>query len=92
MTGRMAPPLNLLHAAGLLAFLVPGCAKEPQDGGERAATAAEPALTAEQVERSSPSAAAVEAFNAICTEPARNPVAGAAAWRGFAPVPLAALR
>ena len=94
MTARMVLPRNLIRAGLLLAAFVPGCAREPKDG-ERgsAAAAAEPALTVERMERPSPSAAAVEAFAAICAaEPARNPVARAAARRGFAPVPLAALR
>jgi len=91
MTGRMTPPRNPFRAGLLLAFLAPGCAEEPRDG-ERAAAAAGPALTLEQAERPSPSAAVVEAFNAVCAEPAQNRVARAAAWRGFAPVPLAVLR
>lgn len=93
MTGRMIPTRDLLRAGLLLASLVPGCAKETQDGERGAAAAAEPPLTVERMERPSPSAAAVDAFNAICAaEPARNPVARAAARRGFAPVPLAVLR
>lgn len=95
MTARMILPRSLPRAAGLLLLLLaPGCAGERPES-ERAATAAvpaAPALTAEQLARLSPSAAVVEAFNAICAEPARNPVARQAEWRGFAPVPVAVLR
>jgi hypothetical protein len=90
MTARMSPSRSLVRAGLLLAVLVPGCTKEP-DPGERAA-AAELSLTAEEMGRPSPSAAVVDALKAICAEPARRPVARAAAGRGFAPVTAAALR
>jgi hypothetical protein len=92
----MTPFRHFRPAAGLfLAFLAAGCAKEerPTGGEAAAAQAVEPALTVEQMERLSPSAAAVDAFNAVCAaEPARTRVSRAAARRGFKPVPLAALR
>jgi hypothetical protein len=96
MTPRMILPRDLPRATGLLLLLLaPGCARERPDR-ERAAeapvAAAAPALTAEQVSRPSPSAAVVDAFNAICAEPARSRVARHAEWRGFAPVPVAVLR
>lgn len=91
----MALLRDLPRAAGLLLLLLaPGCAREQADR-ERAAEApvpAAPAVTAEQLARLSPSAAVVDAFNAICAEPARNPVARQAEWRGFVPVPVAVLR
>jgi hypothetical protein len=75
-----------------MAFLAPGCAGETAEDRGRAA-AATPPLTAEQMERPSPSAALVGAFNAVCAEPAaRRTVAREAARRGFEPVPLAVLR
>lgn len=70
---------------------VAGCAKEPAAPEGEAAPAA-PALTVEQFERRSPSAGAVEAFNAVCAEPERRAVARQAARRGFGPVPPAKLR
>lgn len=49
-------------------------------------------LTAGDMQRLSPAAAVVAAFAAICGEPARRPVARAAAAREFTPVPTAVLR
>lgn len=86
---------NALRAVLLpLALLAPGCARERPDGERPAAAAAKeepPPLTAEDMARPSPAAAVVAAFAAVCGDPARRPVARAAAARDFAPVPAAVL-
>lgn len=88
MTAGMSHLGNALRAGLLpLALLAPGCAREAAE-----AEAAPPPLTIEAMGRPSPAAAVVAAFAAICAEPARLPVARAAAARGFAPVPAAVLR
>lgn len=93
MTTRPRRPPGRRAALAVLAALaaITGCAKEPASPESEAAPAA-PALTAEQFERRSPSAGAVEAFNAVCAEPERRAVARQAARRGFEPVPAAKLR
>ena len=86
---------DALRTGLLFLLLASGCAREAERQGEGAAAAPPPPpaeLTVEQVQRPSPSAAAVAAFNAICAEPARNAVAREAARRGFEPVPPATLR
>lgn len=99
--------LRTTLGAALLALLAAtGCARKAADpnGAAPAPAAAAPApatapeadppppLTAEDMQRPSPAAAVVAAFAAICAEPARRPVARAAAARDFAPVAAAVLR
>lgn len=95
MADRSRPRRRSRAALIALAALAPGCAREaaaPAGGGGASASAEPAAITAEQLERRSPSAALVEAFAAVCAEPARNAVARAARRREFVPVALPVLR
>jgi hypothetical protein len=82
----------LRAGAAPVLLLAAGCGRGATERAPTTAAAEPAALTAEQLERRSPSAAVVDAFAAVCAEPARRPVAREAARRGFEPVPTAVLR